>query len=189
MKILLNFIKGVIITIWVFIAIVTTVYLIFFNEYSVSQIGDLSIFIVDNERLEPQFAKNDVVVVKKVAETSYSLGDYAFFYLDNPSDRVYINYAEITGIDVNDHAEDAFHFGEKDLVSYSSLIGPVNGTKVYKGVGGILQIFSSRIGFLFLIILPTLFALVYEIFSIVEEAKAEARAEAKAAVESEKNEG
>ena len=187
MKIIWDFIKGAIITVWVFIAILTTVYLIFFNDYSVSQIGEYSIFIVDNERLEPEFSKNDIVIVKQVAESNYKVGDYAFFYLDNAPDRVYVNYAEITDIDINDHAEDAFHFGSSDMVSYSSLIGPVNGTIVYHKVGTILRIFSSRVGFLFLIILPTLFALVYEIFSIVEEAKTEAKEEAK--LEREKNEG
>ncbi len=185
---ILDFIKGIIITIWVFVAIVTTVYLIFFNEYSVSQIGDLSIFIVDNERLEPSFHKNDIVIARKVAEESYKVNDYVFFYLDTTNDNIYINYASIDKIDKNEHAEDAYHFG-KDMVSYSSLIGPVNGTIVYHKAGAVLRIFSSRIGFLFLIILPTLFALVYEIFSIVEEAKAEAKEEAKAAAESEKNEG
>jgi flagellar basal body-associated protein FliL len=189
MKKVLDFFKGTIITIWVFIAIVTTAYLIFFNDFSVSQIGDLSIFIVDSDRLEPEFKKNDIVITKKVPENSYKEGDFAFFYIDNAKDRIYINYGEITKIDVNDHAEDAFHFGENDAVSYSYLMGPVNGTIIYHKVGAILRIFASRIGFLFLIILPTLFALVYEIFSIVEEAKEEAKAEAKLEREQEKNEG
>ena len=194
MKKILDFFKGTIITIWVFIAIVTTAYLIFFNDYSVSQIGDLSIFIVDSDRLEPEFKKNDILVVKRAAESAYKKGDFAFFYLDTANDGNYINYAEITDIEVLDHAEDTYHFGDNDAVSYGSLIGPVNGTIKYGKVGLILRIFSSRIGFLFLIILPTLFALVYEIFSIVEEAKAEAKAESKAEAkvespESEKNEG
>ena len=189
MKRILDFIKGTIITVWVFVAIVTTVYLIFYNDYSVSQIGDYSIFIMDSDRLEPEFKKNDIVIVKKASESSYQEGDFAFFYIDNAKDQVYVNYGEITKIVVNNHAEDAYHFGSDDAVSYSSLMGPVNGTIIYHGVGAILKVFASRIGFLFLIILPTLFALVYEIFSIVEEAKAEAKAEAKSEREQEKNEG
>ena len=38
-------------------------------------------------------------------------------------------------------------------------------------VGAVLNIFSSKWGFMFLVIFPTLFALVYEIYSVVEEAK------------------
>jgi hypothetical protein len=188
MKKILDFLKGLVITIWVFIAVITTIYLIFYNDYSVSEIGDLSIFIMDSNRLQPEFKKNDIVIVRKVSESEYNEGDFAFFYVDNAVDREFINYAEITKIDRNDRAEDAFHFGDKEAVSYSSMMGPVNGTIVYHGVGGVLKVFSSRIGFLFLIILPTLFALVYEIFSIVEEAKAEAKAEAKLEREQEKNE-
>ena len=57
-----------------------------------------------------------------------------------------INYGEITKIVVNNHAEDAYHFGSDDAVSYSSLMGPVNGTIIYHGVGAILKVFASRIG-------------------------------------------
>ncbi len=186
MRRILDFIKGIIITVWVFAAIVTTVYLIYFNDFSVSQIGDYSIFVVDNERLEPAFKKNDIVIVRKEAENKYNKGDYVFFYIDNARDNVYINYAAITDIDVNDHAEDTFHFGEKDKVSYGFIIGTANKAIVYHKAGVVLRILSSRIGFLFLIILPTLFALVYEIFSIVEEAKEEAKEEARLEREAEK---
>jgi hypothetical protein len=42
---------------------------------------------------------------------------------------------------------------------------------VLHGFGLVLSIFESRWGFMFLVIFPTLFALVYEIYSVVEEAK------------------
>ena len=83
MKKILDFLKGTVITIWVFIAVITTIYLIFYNDYSDSEIGDLSIFIMDSNRLQPEFKKNDIVIVKKVSESEYNEGDFAFFYVDN----------------------------------------------------------------------------------------------------------
>ncbi len=170
MKTIFNIIKGIIISVWALVAIVTTICLISFNDYSVSEIGDYSVFVIDNERLEPEFEEDDIVIVKRVAESSYKKGDFAFFYLDNPSDKVFINYGQITRAEVADHAEDSYYFG-KDVVPYSKMIGKANETIVYHKWGKVLTIFESRWGFMFLVILPTLFALVYEIFSIVEEAK------------------
>jgi hypothetical protein len=51
------------------------------------------------------------------------------------------------------------------------MIGLANGSIVYHKWGKLLSIFESRWGFMFLVILPTLFALVYEIYAIIEEAK------------------
>lgn len=170
MKKIWNFIKGIIISVWVLIAIVATICLISYNDYSVSEIGNNSIFVIDNERLEPTFKENDLVIIKKVAEGGYKEGDYAFFYLTNPSDAVFINYDQITKIVEADHAEDSYHFGD-DVVAHSKMIGPANGAIVYHKWGLVLSIFESRWGFMFLVIFPTLFAIVYEIYSIIEEAK------------------
>lgn len=170
MKKILNFVKGTLISVWVLVALITTVLLLSYNNYSVSEIGEYSIFIVDNERLEPHFLKNDVVITKKVAENKYKVGDYVFFYIDNPEDAVFINYGVIDKIDVNDHAEDAYYFGE-DSVSYNKLIGPASGVVVYHKWGLLLKILESKWGFMFFIIFPTIFAVVYEIYSIVEEIK------------------
>lgn len=162
--------KGILIAIWVVVALVTTLLLLSYNKYHVSEVGDKSIFIIDNERLEPDYNKNDLIIVRKVAENKYNVGDSAFFYLDNPEDAVYINYGKITKIDVVDHAEDAFYFGE-DSVSYGRLMGPSSTVKVYHGWGLVLRILESKWGFMFFIIFPTIFAVVYEIYSIIEELK------------------
>ena len=65
MKSIINFIKGVLISCWVVLAIFTTICLISYNDYKVSVFGDYSLFIVDNKELEPTFKKYDVVIVKK----------------------------------------------------------------------------------------------------------------------------
>ena len=51
------------------------------------------------------------------------------------------------------------------------MIGKANGAVVYHGFGLVLSIFESRWGFMFLVIFPTIFAIVYEVYSIIEEAK------------------
>ncbi len=170
MKVIGKIIKGVLIGVWVVVAIVTTILLLSYNRYSVSEIGGYSIFVIDNERLEPDYLKHDLVITKKVIEDKYSVGDFAFFYIDNPEDAVFINYGQINKIVEANHAEDSYYFGD-DSVAYGKLIGPANGSIVYHKVGLILSILESKWGFMFFIIFPTIFAVVYEIYSIVEEVK------------------
>lgn len=173
MKKVWSFIKGIIISVWLLFAIVATVCLISFNDYSVSEIGNHSIFIVDSDRLEPTFKEYDLVIAKKVSQNKYKPGDYAFFYLENPADQVFINYGQITKVETADHAEASYYFGEKDIVAHSKMIGLANEARVYHHWGLVLSIFESRWGFMFLVIFPTIFAIVYEIYSIIEEARSE----------------
>lgn len=164
-------IKGIIISVWLLFAIVATICLISFNDYSVSEIGNHSIFIIDNDRLEPTFKENDLVIAKKASQNKYKVGDNAFFYLENPADQVFINYGKITKIETADHAEASYYFGDTDIVAHSKMIGIADNAKVYHGWGLVLSIFESRWGFMFLVIFPTIFAIVYEIYSIIEEAR------------------
>ena len=170
MKRILSFVKGLLISIWVLAAIISTICLISYNDFNVSEIGNYSIFIVDNDRLEPDFKEHDLVIIKKVTEGKYNVGEKAFFYLDNPQDSVFINYGEITTITEEAHAEDSYYFGT-DVVAHSKMIGKANGAMVYHGWGLVLSIFESRWGFMFLVIFPTIFAIVYEVYSIIDEAR------------------
>lgn len=178
MRKIINFIKGIIISVWVLIALVTTILLLSYNNYSVSELGKYSVIIMDNNDLSPTFKENDVVITKKDSESSYKVGDNVFFYLDNPEDAVFVNFGEITKIVSADHAEDTFYFGDTK-VSYGSIIGKGNGAVVYHNIGLVLTIFESKWGFMFLVILPALFATVYEIFAIIDEAKKDIKEEEK----------
>ncbi len=169
----LGFFKGVLISIWLLFAIIATICLISLNDYGVSEIGNHSIFIIDNDRLEPTFLENDLVISKKVSQNKYKVGDYAFFYLENPADEVFINYGKITKIVTADHAEASYYFGDNDIVAHSKMMGLANGSIVYHKWGLVLSIFESKWGFMFLVIFPTIFAIVYEVYSIIEEAKQE----------------
>ncbi len=171
MRKVLNFFKGIVISVWVLVAIVTTILLISYNKYSVSEIGNKSIFIVDNDRLEPDFLEGDLVITKKVSENKYKVGDKAFFYLRNASDKVFINYGEIKNIVTAVGAEDSYYFEGDTSVGHSDMIGLANGSAVYHKWGKVLSAFESKWGFMFLVILPTIFAIVYEVYTIIEEAK------------------
>ena len=176
MKAIINFFKGILISIWVVLAIFTTVCLLTLNKEQVSEFGDYSLFLVDNTSLEPLYKKYDIVVVHKDGEASYNIGDKTFFYYGNKKNNTYINLGDITDVERNEDVKDNFAFGDT-IVSYDDIIGTANGSIVLHKVGFLLDLLESRWGFMFLIILPTIYAVVYEIYAIAVNVKKEAKKE------------
>ena len=64
---------------------------------------------------------------------------------------------------------------DNERVSGEYVIGKMDTAKSFHKLGTILGIFTSKWGFMFLIIFPTLFAIMYEIAMIVELSKSEKR--------------
>lgn len=179
MKFIVKFFRDIIISIWVVIAIFATVCLISSNDYGASVFGDHTLFIVDNKSLsEYGFDKYDIVFVEKGLEKDYNVGDKVFFYNGNKETKSFINFGEITDVRRADGGLDSFVFGNKD-VSYDDIVGAGNGAVVLKKWGMFLGLLESRWGFMFLVILPTLYAVVYEVYTIAVEVKKKAKDELK----------
>ena len=171
MKKILNFFKEILIGIWAVIAVVTTICLLSQNEYGISEFGDTSLFVIDNRSLEEYgFKKNDIIIVTKGLENEYTEGSGVFYVSGNRETRSFINYSIIERVQRADGAEDSFYF-QNDEVSYGDILGLANGAKKMEKVGLALSLLESRWGFMFLIILPTLYAFVYEVYTIALEVK------------------
>lgn len=84
---------NVFVVLYAIIAIFTTICLLSYNEYKVTEIGDYSLIIIDTRDLEPNYNKGDLVI----ADKSYKLetGEEVFFYNTYNPD-VEINIAKIT---------------------------------------------------------------------------------------------
>ena len=178
MEMVKKVIKRILIGCWAVLAIFTTICLIQYNDFKVSEFGDYSLFVIDNKTLEPTYKKYDLVIVEKNTENSYNVGDNAFFYLGNVVTKSYINYGEITAVKRNDKIEDIYTFSTDDI-SYGNIIGSSEDTIVIHKLGALLALLESRWGFMFLIILPTIYAIVYEVYYIAVEVKKETKKEAK----------
>lgn len=166
MRVVWNFIKGSLISLWAVIAIFSTICLLTTNDYMVSEFGDYSLFVVDNKSLEPKFKKNDILIVHKGMENDFDVGDFAFFYYGNKDIASFINLGEITDVERVNRAEDNFMFDDLKI-SFGNIIGSANKTIVIHNLGFFLNILESRWGFMFLVILPTIYAIVYEIYTFV----------------------
>ena len=170
-------IGNIVITIYALIAVFTTVCLLSYNQYKVSEFGDYSFILVTNEELVPNYNKGDLVIAKSRNKSKIEIGDNIFFYTTQEK-QVDIALAEVTGKEIVSPTEITFTIGEDHKISSKNVIGISNDAKAISKVGGILSVLESKWGFLFLIVFPSLLAFLYEItvvFSEIKNAKKEGK--------------
>lgn len=145
------------------VEVFVTVCLLNYNDQRITELGNKSLIIVD-EDLSKDYKKGDLLVVSKNKGEEVDNGDYIFFY--NPSDNFVVNYAEVTNI-MNANNEYTYVVGNDYNVYYDYFIG--KDVKKYSGAGKILSVLESKYGFLALIIFPTMVAIIFEIYAIIIE--------------------
>lgn len=162
-------ILSIIAIIYAIIAIFVTVCLLSFNDYRVSEFGNTSLIIMQNNELEPTYNKGDLIIASKDSKTE--IGDYVFFY-DKSGTSVRISYAKVENIETSTTGEKAYIIEGNYKLARDYIIGSSTDLTVMPKVGTVLSILESRWGFLFLIVLPTLIAFLYEIVEVITEIRA-----------------
>ena len=165
-----NFILDIVIGTWLILAIFVTVCLLSYNEFRVTTFGKSALLIIDDDSMEPEFLEGDLVIVKRNSDNKINVGDKVFYYNSAMDSNVWVYLKTLEEKSEVTRDETTFVFdGEK--VSGQYVIGKADGAKVMHKAGTWLNIFTSRWGFMFLVIFPTLFAIIYEIMMIVDARK------------------
>ena len=155
---------NIIVIIYVVLAITVTVCLLTYNEYKITEIGKNTLIIINDNALEADYAKGTLVIAKKDNFDNIQVGEKVFFYKDNT-----INYGEIKR--VNSYADSSPTYimdGDYQLI-VDDIVGTANSATVLPVLGSILSILESKIGFLMIIVLPSLIAFFHEIFEFIIE--------------------
>lgn len=165
LKSILKILFAVFLVLYVGVAVFVTACLLCLNDQGITEFGDTSLVIADDD-LSADYKKGDLLVISKGKEKGAEVteGDYVFFY--NPSESYVINYAEVKEV----HDTDGYYtyvVGNDYNIYYDYYVGKdvVN----LKGVGNVLAVLESQMGFLALIILPTMIAIIFEIYAIIIE--------------------
>lgn len=167
-------IVNIIFIIYAIIAVFVTICLLSFNEYKVSEFGNTSLVIVDNEELEPTYNKGDLVIVDKSKRIRE--GDTIFFY-NSSADAVEVTLANVQRIEkVNDFEYTYTIDGDRSISSEYVLGNAEDVTKI-STIGTVLGVLESKWGFLILIVFPSLFAFIYEITVVFTEIREGKKAE------------
>ena len=170
MKKILKFILGIVITIYVIVAVGLTFCLLNYNEYNLTVIGKNTFIIVKDDALEPDFKKGDLVVVERNEDAEIEAGDKIFFY-NGKEHQVSVNLGDVVNNTKVTEKESTFTIEGNLKVSSRYIIGKAETSKVYSGLGSVLSVLESKWGFLFLIILPVLLMFIYLIYAVIVEVK------------------
>ncbi|CCY45853.1 type I signal peptidase [Clostridium sp. CAG:1193] len=170
MKYLIKVIKDLFIGAWIIVAIFVTVCLLSYNEFNIPVFGKTTLLVIDNDELEPEFNEGDLLIIKRESNKKINAGDRVFFYNGNKANEYLINIGEVTDKNAVTSKETTYNINNTK-VSGSYVIGRVDATKISPNVGRILGIFLSKWGYMFLVIFPTIFAIIYEILMIVDASK------------------
>lgn len=168
---ILKVIFSIIIIPYIVVAIFTTACLMNYNKYGITQFGNKSLIIVEDDSLEPTFKKGNLLIVSKSSDLgSVKPGDNIFFY-NSYKEEVSVSLSTVTkSTKVTDDEYSYTIEGNYD-VSSEYLIGNANDTIIYSILGSVLTVFTSRIGYLLIFVLPILCFFLYEIYAVIKEIK------------------
>ncbi len=146
--------------------IVITAFVLCKNKYGYTQFGDYTFINITltAERNIEDTKKGDLFVIKNTNDIE--VGDRLHYYAAyNESYIVRSDY-------VVDKQSDDFtslytirRSNEDFTVSSTRVLGKT-GT-IYKNLGGILELLESRVGFLFLVLLPIMIVFIYQVYEFV----------------------
>ena len=156
--------------VWFIIAVFVTVCLLSYNEFKVTTFGKNSFLIMDSDELEPKFNEGDLVIVKRNSDNKINVGDRVFYYNAQKNSSVLIFNDKVEEKEFVSKEETTYVLDGKK-VSSDYIIGKEDTAKSYHHLGTILGLLTSKWGFMFLVIFPTLFAIIYEIMMIIEKKK------------------
>ena len=162
-----KFLVSVLLTIYAVIAIATTICLLAFNDYHVSEFGSTTMIIIDSMDWEPNFSKGDIAFVTKT--TKVAANDEIFVY-NVVDSRVSIEIERVTAVESDNLTnQTTYKLSSGRSIGTANVIGKVNGSSKMQKVGYVLSVLESKFGYLFLVVLPTLLLFLYELYSIVTQ--------------------
>ncbi len=155
---------------YLFVAIFLTVCLLNYNDYNVTEISGKSFILIRDDKLEPTYKKNDLVIVNKNNLNELKENDDIFFYSKGDGE-INVNIGKISEIKMITDSEATIIVEGDHPITSKFFIGKVETSNIYNDIGGILSVLESRWGYLFIIVFPILLLFIYEIYAFIMELK------------------
>ncbi|MBQ2909282.1 MAG: hypothetical protein IJE53_00575 [Bacilli bacterium] len=157
---------GIIGTAYFIFALIMTILLLNYNDYGVTQFGNKSLVIINDEIASENYEKGDLVIVEGKKVDKIELGEEIFTYRIDSKGIPSIQVGIVGDIYVEDDAI-AFENGETYSMEFVAGIG----TESYEHLGTALSIIESQWGFLFIVLVPCFLIFIYEVYSLIVEIK------------------
>jgi len=153
------------------VAIIVTVLLLSFNQYNISEIGGYTVYIANNDQLEPDFDKGSILIIEETSDKHVQIGDEIFLYKVISSQEYEVVKAKLEQkTQQGRHIVYTVDTGESYANDY--FIGRVEDTSTIGAPWGtILSILESKWGYLFCIVIVSLLLFLQEVFNLIIELK------------------
>lgn len=159
---------GLLLTVYLLVAVFLTACLLTYNDYKISVFGDKSLIIVKNDDFEPNYKKGSLLIVKKNNNEDIRVNDDIFFY-NTYKNQIVVSYSRVVKTEKITDTQTTYTITGNYELSSDYVIGKADTTKVINNVGNVMSFLESRWGFLLLIVLPISMLFVYEIYVVVKE--------------------
>ncbi len=161
---------GILLVVYSIIAITVTVLLLSYNEYNCSEIGGYTVYIVNDDSLEPEYKQGTVLLVKHTSDKNVQKGDEIFLYkVINSQEYQFITRTLDDKIQQGSH----INYIVDNAESYDSgyFVGKTNDAVVIEGWGYVLALLESKWGYLFCVVIVSLLLFLQEVFDLTMEIK------------------
>ena len=166
LKIIKSIISGILLFVYFSFVIAMTVLLLNFNDYGVTEFGNTSLIIINDEISNDNYKKGDLVITKKEKIEKLNVGTEIFAYKVDSKGNVSIDLGKIGNLYPE---ENALSFENGSTYSMDFVAGTPQ--EVHEKIGTYLSIVESKWGFLFIVLVPSFLIFVYEIYSLIVEIK------------------
>ena len=161
-----NFIIFVVVVAYFAFALFMTVLLLNYNRFNITQFGNDSLVMINENISNEAYQKGDLVIVKKIKFEEMEKGQNLFTYT--------IYNRRVATIQVGKNGtiyeeEKAITFENGETYSDEFIAGVE--VKKYPKIGGKLSVIESKWGFLFIVLVPCFLIFIYEVYSLIIEIK------------------
>lgn len=158
-------ILAIFILLYTFVAILLTLCLFNLNDAGYAEF-DLATLIPITENFSSEYKEGDLILVSKLtrSKSDVKIGDGIFYYTPTTYE---VEYGVVSKIIDESENNQTLVVGSDYDVYYNYFIG--NNITNFGHIGNLYEILTSQFGYLALVILPTLVAVVVEIYAIVME--------------------
>ena len=165
MKKFLSGVWGVLEVLIIIYVIIITSCILCRNKYGYTQFGNYTVVSVDKVIAKHLDVVNqgDLFIVKN--SDDINKGDIIYYYV--PANTEY--YINSTSVKSSEDMDDVIIYKttntEKPSVASNRVLGKY--TTTYSGLGRVLDVLESRLGFLFLVLLPIMLVFIYQVYQFI----------------------
>ena len=166
MKKLLKWVWNIIEVIIIIYVIAMTAFILNKNKYGFTQFGDYvfsSVSLFD-EKNNPTLSKGDLLIVKNTNDINK--GDLIYYYAVY-SEKYIIKSDVVEEVKNDDYSSLYTIKDDKNSFNISSTKVLGKYATTYNKLGTVLDVIESKIGFLFLVLLPIMIIFIYQIYELV----------------------